>query len=108
VIELPVRLLGQAITGLDFHTRGQITEALPTILMIVAILFVWDVVLRLWEKVQFKGSFEWIMATLAQKGLSGKKSTEKAERLNIQGVLYEPEPVMFVKLAEKNSPKPPE
>lgn len=101
VIELPIRWLGTAITGYNYNIRGQITEFWPTVLMLIAVLFVWDLILRLWEKGQFKGSFEWGMATLAQKVLSGKRSTEKAERMDIQGVLYKPEPIIFVKPAEK-------
>ncbi len=102
VIELPIRDLGTLITGINFHNRGKVYDAVPTILMIAAVVIVWDIAIRLWEKARFVGSFEWIMATLSQGMLVGFKraKTEKSERLNTKAVLYEPEPVMFVPLAQ--------
>nr|MDO8111642.1 hypothetical protein [Candidatus Sigynarchaeota archaeon] len=105
VIEFPIRDLGMLITGLDYHTRGKILDFLPTILMVFAVVFVWNLAVRAWEKGRFIGSFEWIMATLGQRALGGrgKEKPEKAERLNIKQVLYEPEPIVFFEKTDKPS-----
>jgi len=99
-VEWPIRLIFQAITGpsMNFLGRGLITGLVPELLLMAAIWIVWDVLLRLWEKVKFVGSWEWIMAWIGAWLLSGFKRPEKggAERLNIRRVLYEPEPVVFV------------
>jgi hypothetical protein len=97
-IEFPVRDLMSFITGYDFHYRGLIKDFWPTILVIGAVLLVWDIVIRLWERKQFKGSLEWLMANVVQMSMVGKAKLkeQQPDRMNIRGILYEPEPVMFL------------
>jgi hypothetical protein len=98
--EFLMRYLGNLITGgrVEFMERGQ-AGPWPSIIMIFVVLLVWDLIFRLWERVQFKGSFEWLMATVASKAVGGKVKGAKdpAERLQIDAVLYNPEPIIFVK-----------
>jgi hypothetical protein len=55
-------------------------------------------VIRLWERKQFKFSFEYIIASLIQRSMVGKNraKSEKADRMNIREILYNPEPIMFI------------
>lgn len=109
---LPERLLevlGYLITGINYIERGQ-TGHLETIVMVVLVLAFWDLLIRLWERAKFRGTFEWIMVTLGQLALYGRKGAIKqsAERLDIGGVLYDPEPVSFVSERSSNNPDSPE
>ncbi len=98
--EFLMRWLGNVVTGgqVEFFIRGQ-AGGLPSIIMIIVVLIVWDLLIRLWEKAKFKYSFEWIMATIAAKVLGNKIRGIKdpTERLNIQETLYNPEPIIFLK-----------
>ncbi|MFX1537038.1 MAG: hypothetical protein ACFFDI_22735 [Promethearchaeota archaeon] len=61
-----------------------------TLVIAIVTLIFWDGVIRLWERVDFKGSFEWIIVY----GTSFGRTTAPA-RLNVSQVLYEVEPVRF-------------
>ena len=59
---------------------------LPAVLLFIAIVNAfWYVVLRVWEKYDFKYSFEWLMILVVSKAI-GRKSS----RLNVADVLYNP------------------
>jgi hypothetical protein len=97
--EFLLRYLGNLVTGgqVEFMQRGQ-ADGLPSIIMIILVIIVWDLLFRLWEKAKFKGTFEWLMASIAAKVLkkSGKGSGDPTERLQLDAVLYHPEPIIFV------------
>ncbi len=88
--------LGELITGISFTTRWGVDNFLPVIIMMVIVVGVWDLVFRVWEKLKFIGTFEWQLTSLTAVILNprGEKG-KKAERMNIQATLYEPEPVVF-------------
>jgi len=50
-------------------------------------LFIWIILLKLWEKKDFKYSFEWLVVNL-----SGRILGKKSNRLNVKEVLYNPFP----------------
>lgn len=68
-------------------------DFLWTVIIIVLDILFWFGVLKLWEKVGYKGSLEWIMLKLAKRG----KKYDEDDPLNVKGVLYDVQPVMYVK-----------
>jgi len=102
--EFLMRWLGNVVTGgqVEFFIRGK-ADPLSSIIMIFIVIIVWNLIIRLWEKGKFKGSFEWLMSLIGAKVL-GRGKLEKpesqaikpGERMNIQEVLYHPEPIIFV------------
>lgn len=83
--ELLLRYLGTWITPYDFITRHS-TPAIPMLILMLTTTAIWDGIIRLWEKIQFKGSLEWIMQIIKK----GKR------QVDVQGILYEVEPIRFV------------
>ena len=58
----------------------------PALLIYIGIIFlVWYIILKIWERFEFKYSFEWFLIQIVGK-LRGRKSS----RLNIESVLYNP------------------
>ncbi len=52
----------------------------------------WEIIVRLWEKLRMYGTFEWLLLVIAK----GRKGLDKKDPMNIQGSLYDCEPVMFL------------
>lgn len=97
--EFLMRWLGNLVTGgaVEFMDRGE-AGGLASIIMIAVVLIVWDLIIRLWEKAEFKGSAEYLMSSAVIKITGGRTDEGKkiAPRMNIKNVLYEPEPIVFV------------
>lgn len=97
--EFLMRFLGNIVTGgqIEFMDRGE-AGGLASIIMIAVVLIVWDLIIRLWEKAEFKGTMEYIMTMLVLKFAGGRKAEGKnvAARMDIENVLYGPEPIIFV------------
>ncbi len=83
--ELLLRYIGTLISPFDFMARHS-TPAIPMLILMFITVAVWDGLIRLWEKVKFKGSIEWIMQIIKKRKYD----------LDIQGILYEVEPIRFV------------
>jgi uncharacterized membrane protein len=64
-----------------------------TLLCVVYLLLLWEVIIRLMEKLGGYLTIEWWFLVLVKGGL---KKTNKKDPLNFQGILYDVEPVMFV------------
>ena len=58
-------------------------------IVLLLLLGMWHVILLLWERVKFVGSFEWLTSLALSKGASSS-----GDRLNIKGILYETERVI--------------
>ena len=93
LLDLFPRMLLTALTDLDFTERGNVEMGWSFVAMLLVLVF-FDVGIRLWEKVHFIGSWEWILVTLGRK-LAGKKRVS-TQRLHVQEVLYDVEPIKFV------------
>jgi Acyltransferase family len=61
------------------------TNVLAIIIFLILILVIWDIILRLWEKKDFKYTFEWWIVNIVGR-LRGRKSS----RLKVDQVLYNP------------------
>jgi hypothetical protein len=83
--ELLLRFIGTWITPFDFVSRHS-TPAVPVVILMVITVAVWDVLIRLWEKVKFKGSLEWLMQIVKK----------RKYELEIEGILYDVESIRFV------------
>lgn len=92
VIDILPRELFYHLLGVDFHNRNQVNFTWSLFMILVMIVF-WDVTIRLWEKVDFTGSFEWMLIKLGQIFLNGKNISKT--RLRVVNVLYNPEPIVF-------------
>ncbi len=88
------RILLSWITGLDFAGFMQITSIGWTIVCIVILLAMWEGVVRLWEKGRFIGSLEWMFAHIGYR--VKKESINRRDPLNIEGTIYQVEPINFV------------
>jgi hypothetical protein len=59
------------------------------LLLAIVVLF-WYLIVKLWEKVEFKGSFEWLTIAILSKGRA-----DAGDRLKIQEILYNPESIVI-------------
>jgi hypothetical protein len=67
-----------------------------SMILIVVVISVWHLITVLWEKKKFKYSLEWILTKAVKKNKPGKTIRED-DLLDIEGVFYNPEFIMFVK-----------
>ena len=74
-------------SNLDQWTESSVTWVL--IFMVVNWLM-WAGIMRLWEKLKMKGTFEWLLLNIAKRG----KGINKDDPLNVQGILYDCEPIV--------------
>ena len=56
-----------------------------------------EFILYMWQKINFIGTMEWLMAISVKR----KKKGRKRDPLNIEGTLISPEPVLWVHPIEK-------
>lgn len=103
---LCVEYLVRAGMGLVFPQFDWMADnTLPfgwTVFLIAVVLLVWDVTLRLWEQVNFKYSFEWLLTWLAKRNKPFKRF-DRGDLMNVQGILRDPMPVLFV---DPEAPQP--
>jgi len=83
--ELLLRYLGNWITPYDFISR-HVLPAIPMLILMLLTVAVWDGLIRLWERANFKGSLEWIMQIIKK----------RKYEIDISGILYDVEPIRFV------------
>jgi hypothetical protein len=79
--ELLVRIF-RAFLGQDFVFADNV---FVSIIFVALVIFIWYVILRIWEKRDFKYSFEWRIVNFVGR-LRGRKSS----RLKVDEVLYRP------------------
>jgi hypothetical protein len=97
---LALQYLIRALMGVIFSQFNWLQDnQLPfgwTVLLIIVVLSIWGIILRLWEKTKFKYALEWFFTKLAKKNKPGKVINQE-DILDVQGVLHNPEPILFVK-----------
>lgn len=76
-------ILFQGVTGWDALSGGLTDMQLGLLLLLI--FFMWHLILWLWEKANFKGSFEWLTGLV----LSGGRSS--GDRQKTSELLYSPE-----------------
>jgi uncharacterized membrane protein len=94
------RLLMTWITGQDFAWFFKITNIFWAFGMIFILLIFWDLIIRLWEKGHFIGSWEWIFAKFNSWIM--KSPLDSKDPLNIHGLIYNIEPINYIPEIEKN------
>ncbi|TFG09183.1 hypothetical protein EU534_02365 [Candidatus Heimdallarchaeota archaeon] len=77
---------------LNFTTRHQVGMGWSIFMLIVAAVY-FDIIIRLWEKIRFIGTWEWILIKLLRL-FAGKKHYNSA-RIKVQESLYDVEPISF-------------
>lgn len=97
-IEYPIRLLAWLISGqtVNFLARQKIDNLFLVIFVSFICIFAYFLVVKVWEKVKFVGSFEWLMGKIAGL-LTGAKGS--VTRIDPAEVLDNPEPVIFIEKA---------
>lgn len=81
-------LIFDAVTGWG-ALDGKLNGYQLLLLLAIVVLF-WYIIVRLWEKVEFKGSFEWLTIAILSKGRA-----DAGDRLKIQEILYNPESIVI-------------
>ncbi len=81
-------LIFDAVTGWG-ALDGMLNGYQLLLLLAIVVLF-WYIIVKLWEKVEFKGSFEWLTITILSKGRA-----DAGDRLKIQEMLYNPESIVI-------------
>ncbi|MHA1111961.1 MAG: hypothetical protein ACTSRE_12715 [Promethearchaeota archaeon] len=91
VVQYFIRFALNPLTSQDLLAQGGASFGWTLIIIAVNFSF-WTLLLYLWEKIGMVGSLEWILVKIAK----WKYQREKKDVLNLQGVLYDVEPIMFV------------
>jgi len=91
--DLFIRMICTNLIGVNFTTRHQQGFGWAFYMMFVAFLF-FDVIIRIWERFRFIGTFEWIMIQLTRILVGRKQYT--SVRMKAKESLYEVEPISFV------------
>ena len=77
---------------INFITRHQVGMAWSIFMMIVVAVG-FDIIIRLWEKIRFIGTWEWFLIKFIRL-VAGKKNYDSA-RIKVQESLYDLEPISF-------------
>jgi hypothetical protein len=92
IIDIFIRELLYGITGMPFNELNKVRAEWAFLMVIIAILF-WEIILRVWEKMKYKGSLEFLISKVG--ALFGKKP-DAADPLSVRGILYEElEPISY-------------
>ena len=62
---------------------------------LITVMAFWELLVRLWEKIDYKGSLEWFMIVILSKIVQRKSS-----KLNVEKILYEPNKPLVVEEEE--------
>jgi hypothetical protein len=87
---------------INFTSRHQVGMGWSIFMMIFATMC-FDMLLRLWEKIKFIGTWEWILIKLIRL-FAGKKQYDSS-RIKVQESLYDLEPISFAKSRKKRIKK---
>ncbi|MHA1728224.1 MAG: hypothetical protein ACTSWY_05780 [Promethearchaeota archaeon] len=91
ILDVLSREILYQVTCIPFQETNNV-DISGTILIVVVIMFLWEVTIRLWEKIKFKGSLEWLVLQFSS--VIGMKA-DKEDPLSIQGILYDMEFITF-------------
>jgi hypothetical protein len=84
---IPIVLIESYIFHYPLADEYQATLG-QSMLAVVLISLLFLAIPGVWEKIQFKGTFEWIIARILSRG-----NKDAMDRLNVQGTLYDVEPL---------------
>ena len=91
-IQYPLRwLFSKILPTYNFINVNQLPFNIMVVLLIVDACCL-ALILFLWQKVKFAGSLEWWMAKIMKR----KKKGKKGDTLNIEGLLINPEPILWI------------
>ena len=92
IFDIITREMLFGITGLPFNEPNQVGVGWGLLMVVVTMLF-WEIILRVWEKIKYKGSLEFIIKKIGV--LFGGKP-DPVDPLSVSGILYEElEPISF-------------
>ena len=99
ILDIIPREILFGLTGLPFNETNKVSAGWGLFMVAVAILF-WEIILRVWEKIKYKGSLEFIILKIGT--LFGGKP-DPVDPLSVNGILYEElEPVSYTDPNIKN------
>ncbi len=89
---VPTALLNW-ITVFEYQVRNSATAA-QTLLLAVVTILLWDILIRIWEKLKFIGTWEWLILLFGS--LIGRRPIDWKDPLRIRPILYEVDTVNVV------------
>lgn len=89
IIDIPLRYLVYFLTNWPAHLSNQLTVE-QTLVMIVLTLAWWDLLLRLWSRIDFKYSYEWTVVWLMTQSLGIRSA-----RMKVEEVIHKVTPMKF-------------
>jgi hypothetical protein len=95
IIDIIPREILYQLTGLPFNKFNQL-DPIYALMMVGIMVVIWETIIRLWERKEFKYSMEWILIWIGSK-LIGIKM-KKEDPLDIKGLLYDVEQIRFTEL----------
>ena len=87
------------IPGLDYVHRYQATFVQALFLAVVFTLM-WEALIRIWDLARYIGTWEWCLAYLNK--VVGRRTINHKDPIRSREIIYNVEPVLFVKLNPKN------
>ncbi len=99
IFDIIIREILFGITGIPFNELNKVS-AEWALLMVIIVMLSWEIILRLWEKMKYKGSLEFIILKMGV--LFGKK-LDADDPLSVRSILYEKlEPISYADPNIKN------
>ncbi|UJG44436.1 MAG: hypothetical protein K9W46_04460 [Candidatus Heimdallarchaeum endolithica] len=98
LIFIPEKILS-LIPGLDYVHRYQATFVQALFLAVVFTLM-WEALIRIWDLARYIGTWEWCLAYLNK--VVGRRTINHMDPIRSREIIYNVEPVLFVKLNPKN------
>lgn len=94
-LQYPIRIIMNLLfPAYDWVSDNQLPFILTIVLIIITIT-IWNVILRLWERKNFKYSLEWFFTKIGKRGKPGK-TTDESDLLDVEGTFHNPEAILFV------------
>ena len=84
--------------GWEYVTRYQMPFLNAALLSIVFVIAA-DIVIRIWDKLRFIGTWEWLFAYINL--AVGRRKINHLDPIRARGIIYDVEPVLFVDVIEK-------
>ena len=93
ILDILPREIVTFLFDVNFRDKNQ-ASLLWAVLMTIIVIIMWDILIRLWEKVNFFGSWEWVLMKIR---VFAFPRTAKIKRsLETKNSLYDVEIIQFV------------
>jgi hypothetical protein len=89
-----------AIMNVGWQVATGMDSAWKAFIVTLLVIGWWSIIVWLWEKINFIGSFEWMIASISTIG----EKIPPSSRLKINKVLYNVKPITYTNLFEKRLP----